>query len=92
VVVRPVVKIVGEVLLDTTLETISTTIDSPDGQEAVQAVAASILDALFYGPALAELESLAKEISIEVIDHMKEVVAVKKWAQPDEQDEDEDEF
>jgi hypothetical protein len=95
VVVRPVVKTVGEVILDTTLETISTTIDSSEGQEAVQAAAASILDALFYGPALAELESLAKQISIEVIDHMKEVVAVKKWAQPDKDsstDEDEDEF
>jgi hypothetical protein len=96
VVVRPVVKTIGEVILDTTLETISTTIDSPEGQEAVQAAAASILDALFYGPALAELESLAKEISIEVIDHMKEVVAVKKWAQPDKPEDDvgeeEDEF
>ena len=90
VVVRPVVKTIGEVILNTTLETISTTIDSPEGQEAVQAAAASILDALFYGPALVELESLAKEISIEVIDHMKEVVAVKKWAQPDKDEHDDE--
>ncbi|MDH3813568.1 MAG: hypothetical protein OEV48_03725, partial [Acidobacteriota bacterium] len=46
----------------------------------------SILEALFYGPALAELESLAKDISLQVIDHMKEVVVVKKWALPDEQE------
>ena len=89
VVVRPVVKAVGEVILETTLETISTTIDSPEGQEAVQAAAASILNTLFYGPALAEFESLAKAISIEVIDHMKAVVAVRKWAQPDEDNEEE---
>jgi hypothetical protein len=86
VVVKPVVSTVGEVILDTTLETISTTLDSVDGQEAVQALADSILEALFYGPALSELESLAKEISLQVIDHMKEVVAVKKWALPDEQE------
>jgi hypothetical protein len=86
VVVKPVVSTVGEVILDTTLETISTTLDSIDGQEAVQALADSILDALFYGPALSELESLAKDISLQVIDHMKEVVAVKKWALPDEQE------
>jgi hypothetical protein len=86
VVVKPVVSTVGEVILDTTLETISTTLDSVDGQEAVQALADSILEALFYGPALSELESLAKDISLQVIDHMKEVVAVKKWALPDEQD------
>jgi hypothetical protein len=85
VVVKPVVRTVGEVLLDTTLETISTTLDSVDGQEAVQALADSILEALFYGPALAEFESLAKDISLQVIDHMKEVVVVKKWALPDEQ-------
>jgi hypothetical protein len=86
IVVKSVVSTVGEVLLDTTLETISTTLDSVDGQEAVRALADSILEALFYGPALAELESLARDISLQVIDHMKEVVAVKKWALPDERD------
>ena len=86
VVVKPVVSTVGEVILDTTLETISTTLDSIDGQEAVQALADSILEAVFYGPALSELETLAKDISLQVIDHMKEVVAVKKWALPDEQE------
>ena len=85
IVVKPVVSTVGEVLLDTTLETITTTLDSVEGQEAVEALADSILEALFYGPALAELESLAKDISIQVIDHMKEVVVVKKWALPDEE-------
>jgi hypothetical protein len=85
VVVKPVVSTVGEVLLDTTLETISTTLDSVEGQEAVQALADSILESVFYGPALAELEALAKDISLQVIDHMKEVVAVKKWALSDEQ-------
>jgi hypothetical protein len=85
VVVKPVVSTVGEVLLDTTLETISTTVDSVEGQEAVQALADSILESVFYGPALAELEALAKDISLQVIDHMKEVVAVKKWALSDEQ-------
>jgi hypothetical protein len=83
VVVKPVVRAIGEVLLETTLETITTTLDSQDGEEAVQAVAASILESVFYGPALAEVESLAKDISLEVIDHMKDVVGVKKWAVPD---------
>jgi hypothetical protein len=85
IVVKPIVRAVGEVILDTTLETISTTLDSPDGQEAVAAVADSILQSLFYGPALAEIESLAQTISLQVIDHMKDVVMVKKWALPDEQ-------
>ncbi len=86
VVVKPVVRAVGEVILNTTLETISSTLDSPDGEDAVQAVAASIIDAVFTGPAVQELESLAKDISLQVIDHMKEVVEVKKWSLPDEQE------
>jgi hypothetical protein len=73
-------------VLDTTLETITTTLDSPDGEEAVQAVAASVLDSLFSGPTLNELESLIKDITLQVIDQMKEVVEVKKWALPDEQE------
>jgi len=85
IVVKPIVSTVGEVILDTTLETITMTLESIEGQEAVEALADSILEALFYGPALVELESLAKDISLQVIDHMKEVVAVKKWALPDEQ-------
>jgi DNA-binding transcriptional ArsR family regulator len=85
VVVKPVVSTVGEVILDTTLETISTTLNSLEGQEAVEALADAILEALFYGPALAELEVLAKDISLQVIDQMRDVVTVKKWALPDEQ-------
>jgi hypothetical protein len=83
VVVKPVVRTVGEVILDTTLETIMTTIDTTEGQEAVQAVAASIIDELFDGPALVEIEAVAKEISLQVIDQMKDVVMVKKWSLPD---------
>ena len=84
IVVKPVVRAVGEVILDTTLETIATTVDSREGQQALQAVAASILEDLFYGPALAEVESLAKEISLQVIGQMKDVVMVKKWSLPDQ--------
>jgi len=84
IVVKPIVRAVGEVVLDTTLETIEATLDSPEGQEAVSAVAGSIIEDFFYGPALAELESLAKDISLQVIDHMMDVVKVKKWALPDE--------
>lgn len=85
VVVKPVVRAIGEVILNTTLETISATLDSPDGREAVQAVASSIIENVLTGPALAEMESLARDISLQVIDHMKEVVVVKKWTLPKEQ-------
>jgi hypothetical protein len=86
VVVKPVVRTVGEVLLETTIETISATLDSPDGEEAIESVASSVLEAVFYGPALVHAESLAKDISLQIIDHMKEVVGVRKWALPTDED------
>ncbi len=85
IVVKPIVHAVGDVILDTALETVHATFTSEDGKEALQTVAGSILEELFYGPALAELESLVKDITMQVIDRMQEVVKVKKWALPDDQ-------
>ena len=85
VVLRPAVRAIGEVILDTTMETVAATLDSPDGEEAVRQVAGAILDDVFYGPGLVQAESLVKEITLQVIDHMKDVVSVKKWSMPDDQ-------
>jgi hypothetical protein len=80
-VLRPVVRAVGQVLLDTILETIAGTVDSEQGQEVTQALVTSVVDQLLTGPGLAELDSLGKEIGIDIFEQMKETVAVKKWAQ-----------
>ncbi|MCG6949017.1 MAG: hypothetical protein LJE93_08930 [Acidobacteria bacterium] len=85
-ILKPAVRSIGDVILDTTLETVSMTLDSPEGEEAMSALADSILDALFQGPALEEFQSLVEDISLQVVDHMKDVVEVKKWALPDEQE------
>jgi hypothetical protein len=85
IVVKPIVHTVGDVILDTTLETVRTTFASEEGQKALRTVAGSILEELFYGPALVELERLVKDITMQVIDHMQGVVKVKKWALPEDQ-------
>jgi hypothetical protein len=85
VILKPLVRATGEVILDTALEAISATLDSVEGQRALEAVASSILDAVAYGPGLNEIEALTKEITLQVITHLKEVVAVKKWAHPDDE-------
>jgi hypothetical protein len=82
-VLKPVIRTAGEVILDATLQTISSTLDSKEGQQAVRDVARAVLDQLFSGDTVAEVETLARDISLHVIEHMKETVAVKKWAQPD---------
>ncbi|MCU0304004.1 MAG: ion transporter [Thermoanaerobaculales bacterium] len=83
-VLRPAVRAIGEVILDATVETVSGTLDSPEGERALEAVAAAVLDDLFYGPGLAEVEGLVREITLQVLDHMKDVVRVRKWALPDD--------
>ncbi len=85
VILKPAVRAIGEVIVDTTLETVAGTIDSAEGEEAVREVAGAILDDIFYGPGLAQFESITKEITLQVIDHMRDVVSVKKWALPDNQ-------
>ncbi len=82
VVLRPLVRATGGVILDTALEAISATLDSEEGQRALDEVAASIVDAVAYGPGLAHVERLTKDVTLQVIDHMKEVVTVKKWSLP----------
>ena len=85
VILKPAVRAIGEVIVDTTLETVAGTIDSAEGEEAVREVAGAILEDIFYGPGLAQFESMIKEITLQVIDHMRDVVSVKKWALPDDQ-------
>jgi len=82
VVLRPLVRATGEVILDSAVEAVSATFESPTGQRALERVAASIVGSVAYGPGLSEIERLVKQITLQVIDHMKEVVAIKKWTLP----------
>jgi len=85
VVLKPAVKTIGGVIVDATFETVAGTLDSPEGEEAVREVAGAVLDDLFYGPGVAQFESLIKEITLQVLEHMMDVVKVKKWALPEDQ-------
>jgi hypothetical protein len=86
VVLRPAVRAVGEVILDTTIETVTATLGSAEGEAAVREAAGAILDDVFYGPGLKQVEGLVKEITLAVLEHMMDVVQVKKWAMPEDQD------
>ncbi|MCD4751029.1 MAG: hypothetical protein K8R59_16780 [Thermoanaerobaculales bacterium] len=85
VILKPVVQGVGEVILDTTLETITTTLQSEEGQIALEHVASSVLNTVLTSPALTEATDLVEEISLHVIEHMKATVNVKKWSLPEEE-------
>lgn len=85
VILKPAVRAIGEVILDTTIETVTATLESVEGEEALRETAGAVLNDLFYGPGVAQIESLVKEITLQVLDHMMDVVKVKKWALPEDQ-------
>ena len=83
-VLRPLVRATGQIVLDTTLETVVATLDSDEGERVARETAAAVLDVVLDGPWRAQLNALAGQIGIDVIEDMKAAVAVKKWALPDE--------
>ncbi|HHQ48286.1 MAG TPA: hypothetical protein ENK19_05320 [Acidobacteria bacterium] len=83
-VLQPLITVVGEIVVDASVESMVSTLASEDGKLALQEIVGSVLGEVFYGPAVTEIERLAKGITLEVISHMKDVVAVKKWALPDQ--------
>ncbi len=84
-VLKPIVRVVGDIILNTTLETIRATLDSDEGAESLRELSASIVDSVLRSPVLGETTSLVEEITLHVIEHMKETVAVKKWALSEEE-------
>jgi hypothetical protein len=81
-VMRPLVRSVGEVVLESVIRTMADTLDREEGRKAAREFVGAILDQVLTGPLRAEIESLASEISDDVIEDMKTAVAVKKWARP----------
>ncbi|RMF76239.1 MAG: hypothetical protein D6738_01820, partial [Acidobacteria bacterium] len=79
--IRPIVESAGGLVADATLRSLAETLDSPEGAEAVRQLAGAILDEVLRGPLRAELDELTEEIGVDIIEQMKQAVAVKKWAQ-----------
>jgi hypothetical protein len=82
-VLRPVIFAIGDTIVTATLETLAATLDSQEGRDQLEDLAAALIDSILEGPAKTEILGLVEEISLHVIDEMKDTVAVKKWAQPD---------
>ena len=84
VVLRPLVSSIGQAVFDAFADTLAATVSSEEGQEALQTMIGDGIDGLVLEITEGELEELVKEISIQVIEHVKETVSVRKWALPDE--------
>ena len=82
VVLRPLVVTVGQMVFNAFADTLSATLSSEEGHAAVEAMIGDAVDGLIVEMTEGELEQIVTEISLQVIDHVKEAVAVRKWAYP----------
>lgn len=82
-VLRPLVTAIGQAVFEAIADTLAATLASDEGQEAMRAMIAEAVDGLVLEITEGELEELVREISLQVLEHMKEAVAVRKWALPE---------
>ncbi len=83
VVLRPLVNTVGQAVFNAIADTLAATVSSPEGRSTLEEMIRDTIDGLVVEMTEGELEEVVREISIEVIGHMKETVAVRKWTLPD---------
>lgn len=82
VVLRPLVVTVGQVVFNAFADTLAATLSSEEGRTAVEVMIGEAVDGLIDELTEGELEQIVTDISLQVIDHIKEAVAVRKWAYP----------
>jgi hypothetical protein len=83
---RALVTTIGQALFDSFADTLAATLSSSDGQETLERIIGEVIDGVVVGLTEGELEALVQEISVDIIGHVKEAVAVRKWALPDKPD------
>ncbi len=80
-VVRPLVETVGTLIFDAIVDTMAGTLDTGEGQELLQDLVAAAIDGLVAELTEGEVEGLVRDISLESLEHVKDAVKVRKWAQ-----------
>ena len=81
-VLKPLVVTVGQVVFNAFADTLAATLSSEEGHATVEAMIGDAVDGLIMELTEGELEQIVTEISLQIIDHVKEAVAVRKWAYP----------
>ena len=80
-VVRPLVENIGTLIFDAIVETLAGTLDTDEGQELLQDIVTASIDGFVVELTEGELEGLVRDISLESLEHVKEAVKVRKWAE-----------
>lgn len=77
---RPLVETVGQAVFESIADTLQATVEDDEGREALEAIVGEAVDRLVEELVDGELEVLVRSISLEVIEHIKGAVSVRKWA------------
>ncbi len=80
-VVRPLVETIGALIFDAIVDTVAGTLDTEEGQELLCDLVTAAIDGLVAELTTGEVEGLVREISLESLEHVKEAVRVRKWAE-----------
>jgi hypothetical protein len=83
-VLRPLVTSIGGAVFDAFADTLAATVESPEGKETIRFMISNAVDGLVEEITEGEMEALVREISVQVIDQMKETVSVRKWTLADQ--------
>ncbi len=83
-VLQPLVSTVGGAVFDAFADTLAATLSSQEGRETMRVMVAEAVDGLIEEITEGEMEALVREISVQVLEHMKETVAVRKWTLDDQ--------
>lgn len=84
---QPLVTGVGEAVYDSIVETLSATLRSPEGQEALEELVDSVMGSFEAELGRGEIETLVEEAVLDAILEMKAALAVQRWADPGESSE-----
>lgn len=83
---RPLVTGVGEAVYDSIVETLSATLRSPEGQEALEELVDAVMGSFEAELGRGEIETLLEEAVLDALREMERALAVKRWAEPDPAD------
>lgn len=82
-VVRPLARSIGGIVVAATFESIADTLRSEEGGREIDRLVQAALDRVFAAESVEVLEPLAREIALEILGEMRATVAVRKWARPE---------
>lgn len=88
--VRPLVTLIGHAVFDSIADTMAATLKSEEGHEALRSILSEAVDGLLDELTDGELEQITRQISLAIIEEITAAVAVRKWAQPAEEAQEED--